>query len=118
MEPENQNVETDNSNTEEQSEVSVPNIEERSVGAIIGTIIIVVLIVAGGIYFFTTRKSPTVTPPPTPEEILQTQDATTTALEQQSTSDTVSDIQTDLNNTDLGGIDAEMNAINTELQAQ
>lgn len=90
----------------------LPNMEQKSVGAVIGTIIIIVLLVVGGIYFFTARKAEA--PIPTPEEILQTQDATTTALERLGTSDNVGDIEIDINNTDLGSIDAELQDIDTE----
>lgn len=84
MEPETQNVERAN---------------EGSSGPIIGTIIILVVIILGGLYFWGQR-----------DDTADATDTTVESIEMQSESDEVSDIEADLEATDLnvgGELDAE-----------
>lgn len=83
-------------------------------GPIIGIIIIVAVLVIGGLYFWGSKLSKETQDSMTPEEIVAEEDAARTALETQSTSDTVESIEEDLNITDLEGLDAELGDIETE----
>lgn len=88
--------------------------EEKSVGALIGSIIVVAVIVIGGIYFWMTRsgETPTAT---SPLGQTVTPDQETAALLNQGTSDEISDIEKDLNATNLNNLDAGMNDIDAQL---
>ncbi len=92
--------------------------EEKGVGGIIGIVIIVVILIVAGAYLFANRP----TPAPQPTDTMM-QDETSPAapeeLRTQGTSDAVSAIESDLNNTDLGNLDAELDGILNEVnQAQ
>lgn len=75
-------------------------------GAIIGIIIIVLLVVAGGVYFFLTEQ----------ERLQEEQaDRETQALEETSPSDSVNDIETDLNATGEVNLDSETSGLEQSL---
>ncbi|MBL7045167.1 MAG: hypothetical protein ISR98_01025 [Parcubacteria group bacterium] len=95
------------------------NAEKKSVGPIIGIAIIVVIIIFGGLYYWggkinneELRQAQENT---TPEEILNQQDTSVESLQVQSTSDEITDIEADLNLTDLDDLDAELGNIDIEL---
>ncbi len=90
------------------------NNEKKPVGPIIGIIIIVLVLTLGGFYFYGNQlneKNGNVTP----EEILNAPDASVVSLEQQSPSDEISDIEADLNATDLNDLDKELQDIENQL---
>lgn len=104
-------------------EREVPQINEKqtkSVGAIIGIAIIIVIIIFGGLYYWGAQISNQKTQSDqqgttlTPEEIGNKPDAALEQLQTQNASDEVADIETDLNATDLGGLDAELEQIDLE----
>lgn len=88
--------------------------EKRSTGALIGIVIIVLILIAGALYAFMNSKNS----PPEPATMNQDQammvkpslesttDATISALSSQGGSTDLTDIQKDLNTTDLSGLDA------------
>jgi len=78
--------------------------KKSSVGPIIGIVLVILIIVLGGLYFWGKRLADNGdTLPPLEEEPL-------------STSDEVSDIEADLDATDLESLDADAAAIEAELQ--
>jgi len=89
--------------------------EEKSVGALIGSIIIVVIIVIGGIYFWASQEPAPLPIDPAIDNVL-VPDQQTEILLNQGVSDEISDIEADLNATNLDNLDAEMGDINTQLQ--
>jgi len=89
--------------------------EEKSVGALIGSIIVVAVIVIGGIYFWMTRSGETPSTETSPLGQTVPPDQETAALLNQGTSDEISDIEKDLNATNLNNLDAGMNDINAQL---
>ncbi len=91
---------------------SIPEVEEKSTGAIIGAIIIVVLLVIGGLYFLGQRVNKELAP----EEILSQPDEITEVLGTQGSSDEIIDITTDLGSeSDFGNLDVELGTIDAEL---
>lgn len=88
--------------------------EEKSVGALIGSIIIIVIIVIGGIYFWATQEKMMPLDTPTQMENMMGDQSTNMLLEQ-GTSDELSDIEKDLNATNLNNLDAELNDIQGQL---
>ena len=89
--------------------------EEKSVGALIGSIIVVAVIVIGGIYFWMTRSGETPSTETSPLGQTVPPDQETAALLNQGTSDEISDIEKDLNATNLNNLDAGMDDINAQL---
>ena len=96
---------------------------QSQVGPVIGIIIIVIVLALGGLYVWGTQLNRTenseseVGPTnQTAEDISQAPDPTLDNLQTQSTSDELDTIEDDLDTTSLQGLDAEMNAINVELQ--
>jgi cytoskeletal protein RodZ len=96
--------------------------ENKSSGALIGTIIVIVILVVGGFYLWNTRVQPKIeekTVPPTEQPLGQqttedqasNADPATTALAAQSSSDETASIEADLNATDLNNMDTELQAI-------
>lgn len=113
--PENQMNNTSNTPP---TEPTAPQSEDHgtSFGPLIGIIIIVALIVFGGFYYWLSLdKENDGTSDQTAEEIINQEDPQIDALEQQSTSDTVSAIEEDLDATDLGNIEADLEQIDQEL---
>jgi len=90
--------------------------EEKSMGALIGSIIVIAVIVLGGIYLWITRssESPTQTETPPLGQTVKPDEATA-ALLVQGTSSEISAIEKDLSATNLNNIDAGMSDINSQL---
>lgn len=90
-----------------------PMPEEKShFGAISGIVIIVVILALGGLYLW--GKELNNQELATPESGVMNEavvDSSTQALETQGTSDNVSDIEADLNNTNLENLDADLGSI-------
>lgn len=88
-----------------------------SKGPLIGSIIIIVLLVIAGIYVFTTRPEQPAgeTGELAPEEILEKPDPTLEELETQGSSDNIDAIEKDVEKTSLEDLDAELQAIEAEL---
>jgi hypothetical protein len=86
--------------------------KEGSSGAIIGSIIIILVIVLGGFYVL---KQGSGLNDMTADEIRNAEDQATIQLQNQGTSDEVSDIEVDLNGTKLNNLDSELKNINSEL---
>lgn len=103
----------------EEIEVSADT-EEKSTGAIIGVIIIVVLLALGGLYFLGQRVAKPADKVLAPEEILSQPDVVIETLDNQGTSDKITDIQADLvNESDFGNnLDIELGNIDAEISAQ
>ncbi len=112
-----------NSTTEELSptpETSTqPQTEEKQNGGVVGIIIIVVLVVVGGLYYWGANanddEAVIFDESATAENILEAPDNQADALSNQGTSDEVSAIEEDLNLTGLDELDAELKAIEKEL---
>lgn len=95
--------------------------EEKSAGALIGSIIVIVILIVGGLYLWNSKmqeqrmmedgtmmdKGDTMMM----EDPAMMEDTATADLEAQGSSDEVSDIEADLNTTNLEGLDAEMQQI-------
>ncbi|MDP2705154.1 MAG: hypothetical protein Q8O71_01995 [bacterium] len=82
-----------------------------SVGPLVGIIIVVIIIVLGGMYFWGQRVDRSGIDP------MLENDAMTQSLENQSSSDDLTAIEADIDNTDLENLDAELNQINSDLEA-
>lgn len=80
-------------------------------GPILGIIVIIILLVVGGIYIFMNQRNSglEVGDNPKPELI---------DLGPESTSINLDTVQSELESTDLGSLDAELNSIESELNAQ
>ena len=91
-----------------------PMPEEKShFGAISGIVIIVVILALGGLYLWgkelNNQKEPATSESGVMDETAV--DSSTQALETQGTSDNISDIEADLNNTNLENLDADLKSI-------
>lgn len=93
----------------------MPPAEEKShFGAISGIVIIVVILILGGLYFWGKELNNEAS---TPAENTMTNgaaavmDESTKVLETQGTSDNISDIEADLNSTNLENLDADLQSI-------
>lgn len=96
-----------------QSATQVPK-KEGGIGPVIGIIIIIILLGLGGVYYFTAGVDQIQndgTGSLSPEE-------EAAALLGQSASTDLSDIETDLEATDLSGLDGASTDFDSELQAQ
>jgi flagellar basal body-associated protein FliL len=86
--------------------------EKSSMTSIASIILIVVVLAAGAFYFFKQVPVPTEQTPATNTTPAQEQaDATVSGLSAQGTSTDLTDIQKDLNATDLSGVDAGLSDI-------
>lgn len=87
------------------------------VGALIGAIIIVFILLGLGFYIFTNRdtQEPQTDTSAIEEGIVNLPDQQREELEDQSMSDALSTIEEDVNDTDLNNLDAELQAIEEEL---
>jgi len=83
---------------------------KKSAGPLIAVIVILALIIVGGLYFLKERSSQEVYP------IAPASDSVTDALKNQSSSDELDSIETDLNATNLDNLDQGAAAIEAELQ--
>jgi len=91
---------------------------KKSVGPIVGVIIIILVIILGGLYFWGSKLNMPTTGEESAASIMAKPDAQTESLKSQGTSDTVSSIETDLNATNVNGLNQEMGTIETQLNAQ
>lgn len=90
--------------------------EKKSVGPIIGIAIILVIIIFGGLYYWGDQiNNQEERANITPEEIIEQEDTSLKALEVQSSSDEIVDIEADLDLTDLEGLGKELGDIDVEL---
>lgn len=77
--------------------------KDKGVGPIIGSIIIIILIIIGGIYYWNSII----------DERAATQDTS-----EQSEAESISEIEAELNTTDLDNLDAELEQIEAEFEAE
>ena len=102
--------------TEEQVTPNVTKEEaspEKSSGPLVGIIIVVVLLIIGGYYYWTTQVDRGDTQ--TQESAISPETASIIeSLQTQGTTDEISDIEDDLNSTDLENLDAELDDILNE----
>lgn len=84
-----------------------PQKTDSGVGPIIASIIIILIIIIGAFYLFSTIKEQTSDNKNSP---------TTEQIENQNESDEISDIEADLNSTDLENLDLELSAIVSEFE--
>jgi len=88
----------------------------KSMGAVIGSIIIIVILVVGGLYLWgkqiVQKEAQEAT---TADKILAEPDPIIDSFKKQGASDKVSDIEKDINSTELNNLDKEIQNINTEL---
>lgn len=82
-------------------------------GPLVGTIIVILVIILGGIYVLFLKPAPTGTEPAS----IFSEDRATEELLEQKDSSNVSDIAEDLADTDLEGLDKELEDIKTELNS-
>lgn len=86
-----------------------PEKGEGSFGPLVAIIIIVIILILGGLYFWGQRADIS-------EPIIPADDTIVETLETQSTSDEIVDIDADLEATDLDNLDADLAAIEGELE--
>ena len=110
---------TPSQNTPSQEEQVVPaaattdSPQEKSSGPLVGIVIIVVLFIIGGYYYWTTQVDRGSTQ--TQESVISPETASIIeSLQTQGTTDEISDIEDDLNSTDLENLDAELDDILNE----
>lgn len=95
-------------------------------GAVLGALIVILVLLLGGLYLWGTTLNkyepiPTVTPTerPTPEQNNEPEstkaEAEVKTMQTVSTSDEISAIEADIDSTNLDELDAELNAIDAEL---
>jgi|SRR3989344_6971632 len=100
---------------------SIPK-EQSSNGALIGAIIVVLLLIVLGFYIFTNREN-VVNDLNNDEaglienEIVNFPDEQKDNLQKQGDSDTINEIEKDVNDTNLENLDAEVQAIDQELDS-
>ncbi|TSD03210.1 MAG: hypothetical protein Athens071416_271 [Parcubacteria group bacterium Athens0714_16] len=95
-------------------EIEAP--QTKSTGAIIGSIIIIIVLIIGGLYLWGKQIIQTETQISlTPEQILSETDPALDSLNTQGTSTKITNIEADLNTTDLNNLDKELKNIDTEL---
>ena len=84
---------------------------ENPKGPILAIIIIIVLLVAGGAFVLNNRLNQD-----TSDQTLNQVDQQTASLQTQSTSTKTTDIESDVKNTDLNNLDAELQSVGEELK--
>jgi len=89
---------------DEQNNVNMGDAQSGgSAGPVIGIIVILVIIILGGLYFWNQRSSDIDIDENLTSEVID-------SINTQSEEDTTSSIETDLNNTEIENLDAEINA--------
>lgn len=84
-------------------------INKKSHGALIGSIIIVIILIIGGIYVFKmTKKNYEAQQDIQAVQDLQAKDGVVQDLQEQSSSDDLDSIDSDLNTTDFGSLDSDI----------
>lgn len=105
-----------NENTLQQPE------EEKSMGAVLGSIIVIIILLVAAFYLWSNRQEPAApvedTGGATADQVLQTQDAQTASLQTQSDSDSLGSIEADLNATNVDNLTPETASIDQELTTQ
>lgn len=99
-----------NENQQEQPHFADTKKDGNGIGPLLGIIVIIALLALGGFYYFTRGVNQI------PSYEASEQDATVEALEEQSTSDAIADIEADVNATDLSEIDALLDDLEADLQ--
>ena len=89
------------------------NSENKPAGPVIGVVIIILILIVGALYFWGAQLNKEANQ--TPDDILNAEDQTLNQLQTQSTSTEISDINADLNATDLNNLDADLQNIDKEL---
>lgn len=79
---------------------------------------VVIVVVVAGFYMWPKEGASPANAPEESQIVQEEVDASAAALQQVSSSDEVSDIEQDLNNTDLSGLDKEIQDIETEVNAE
>lgn len=87
--------------------------ENKPAGPVIGVVIIILILIVGALYFWGAKLNKEASR--TPEDILNAEDQTLNQLQTQSTSTEISDINVDLNATDLNSPDSDLKNIDREL---
>lgn len=89
-------------------EVHVNETKQSSLGPVIGIVIIIILLIAGALYAWKSMPQNTI-----PSNTLATEqtDSQTTQLMEVTTSTNPVDIETDLNNTDIENLDADIETL-------
>ena len=90
--------------------------EKKSVGPLIAVIIILALIIIGGLYFLKERSSIVPYTPALTNTSTTTSDSVTASLNQQSSSDNLNSIESDLNATNVDNLDQGASAVEAQLQ--
>lgn len=93
--------------------------DEGGAGPVIGIVVIAIIIVLGGAYYLL-KVAPTATPQtlPTLQDAQASNDPDVQATLTQGSSDSLTDIQADLNTTDLTAVDQAAAGIDTSVAAQ
>jgi uncharacterized membrane protein YvbJ len=103
---------------EEMQQLDNTNVsEERSMGAVLGSIIVVIILLIAAFYLWGNRPetpAPIVDEGPTAEEVLQQDDPQAETLATQSDSDELDAIEADLD-VDLGNLTEELDTMDKEL---
>lgn len=87
---------------------------ESGTGPLIGVIIVIIVIIIGGLYFWGQQIEKRVSVE-SDTEIAGENDPASQNLQTQDSSTEINSIESDLNNTDLDGLDKEINTIDAEL---
>lgn len=91
--------------------------EKGGVGPVVGIIIVVVLLVIGGVYYYMRMQGDITGIAPAEEQAASDTlsplppDTATQALQTQGTSNNISDIEADLNSTDLTNLSSDLSAV-------
>lgn len=105
-----------NGTPQNQSAPQMPK-KEGGIGPVIGIIIIIILLGLGGVYYFTTGVNQIQNDGTIQEDSLSPEEEAAALLEQSASTD-LSDIEADLEATDLSGLDSASTDFDLELQAQ
>ncbi len=88
-----------------------PATGHKPIGPAVGIIVIIAILLLGGIYFWMQARDEVQYGDQPYTDALPGADSKVQALQQQSSSDKVSDIEADLQSTDLDNLDAELNSV-------
>lgn len=110
-------------NQSQQSPQSTPqSTKKSSTPLIVGSIIVIIALALGGLYVWGTTLKEMLNEEekagPSADEILGQPDQQREELEMMHSSDTATDIESDLDSTDLNDLDAEIDSIEAELQTE
>lgn len=97
-------------------EKTTPEIKHETVGPLVGVAVIVIIIALGGYYMWSTQiRNGT---PESDRGVQMSEDEMLTELETQSSSDSLSSIEGDLDDTELNTIDQELTNLDAELRGE